>query len=81
MFDKDLNAPLHCLKSVRIRSYSGPYFPVFGLNTERCWYVQFKHTAEDLIQNLFHYGIFHLVVRKNIARTNGIITSFWCFYW
>ena len=28
---------LHCVKSVRIRSYSGPYFfPAFGLNTERC---------------------------------------------
>ena len=26
----------HCVKSVRIRSYSGPYFPAFGLNTERC---------------------------------------------
>ena len=26
---------LHCVKSVRIRSYSSPYFPVFGLNTER----------------------------------------------
>ena len=25
----------HCLKSVRIRSYSGPYFPTFGLTTER----------------------------------------------
>ena len=25
----------HCIKSVRIRSYSGPYFSVFGLNTER----------------------------------------------
>ena len=25
----------HCVKSVRIRSYSGPYFTVFGLNTER----------------------------------------------
>ena len=24
----------HCLKSVRIRSISGPYFPAFGLNTE-----------------------------------------------
>ena len=23
------------MKSVRIRSYSGPYFPAFGLNTER----------------------------------------------
>ena len=26
---------LHCLKSVRIRSYSGLYFPAFGLNTDR----------------------------------------------
>ena len=25
----------HCVKSVRIRSFSGPYFPSFGLNTER----------------------------------------------
>ena len=26
---------LHCIKSFRIRSYSGPQFPAFGLNTER----------------------------------------------
>ena len=25
----------HCVKSIRIRSFSGPYFPAFGLNTER----------------------------------------------
>ena len=25
----------HCVKSVRIRSYSGPYFPAFRLNAER----------------------------------------------
>ena len=25
----------HCVKSVRIRSNSGPHFPTFGLNTER----------------------------------------------
>ena len=25
----------HCVKGVRIRSYSSPYFPTFGLNTER----------------------------------------------
>ena len=24
---------LHCIKSVRILSYSGPHFPEFGLNT------------------------------------------------
>ena len=26
---------LHCVKSVRIRSYSGLHFPCIGLNTER----------------------------------------------
>ena len=25
----------HCVKTVRIRSYSGPHFSAFGLNTER----------------------------------------------
>ena len=30
-----LPANLYCVKSVRIWSYSGPYFPTFGLNTER----------------------------------------------
>ena len=25
----------YCVKSVRIRSHSRPYFPAFGLNTER----------------------------------------------
>ena len=26
----------HYMKSVRIRSFSSPHFPAFGLNTERC---------------------------------------------
>ena len=26
---------IRCVKSVCIRSYSGPYFPAFGLNTKR----------------------------------------------
>ena len=26
---------MHCVKGVRIQSYSGPYFPAFRLNTER----------------------------------------------
>ena len=25
----------HCVRNVRIRGYSGPHFPAFGLNTER----------------------------------------------
>ena len=30
-----VNSDQDCVKSVRIQSYSGPYFPTFGLNTER----------------------------------------------
>ena len=26
---------LHCVKGVRIRSYSAPHFPTFGLNTQQ----------------------------------------------
>ena len=26
---------IHCVKGVRIRSFSGPYFPAFKLNPER----------------------------------------------
>ena len=26
---------VHCVKSVHIRSYPGPHFPAFGLNTQR----------------------------------------------
>ena len=30
-----LDSLFHSVRGVRIRSYSGPYFPAFGLNTER----------------------------------------------
>ena len=26
---------IHCIKNLRIRRYSNPHFPAFGLNTER----------------------------------------------
>ena len=32
---KKKNKLFYCVKSVHIRSYSGPHFPAFGLNTER----------------------------------------------
>ena len=31
--------PVHCVKSVRIRSSSGPYFSAFGLNKDRYSYL------------------------------------------
>ena len=45
---------LHSVKSVRIRSYSGPYFPAFGRNTER----YFVRMRENTDQNNSEYGHF-----------------------
>ena len=54
---KNLN--LHCLKSVRIRSYSGPYFPAFGLNTERygVYIISCLRPATLLKKRLWHMCI------------------------
>ena len=30
-----LRKSMQCVKSVRIRSFSGPYFPAFGQNTDQ----------------------------------------------
>ena len=30
-------SPVHCVKSVRIRSFFGPYFPAFGPEKPRVW--------------------------------------------
>ena len=43
----------HCVRSVRIRSYSGSYFPAFGLNTEYSVRMQ-----EHKDQNNSEYGLF-----------------------
>ena len=37
---------LHCVNIVRIQSFSDPYFPAFGINTERygvTLHIQSKH--------------------------------------
>ena len=48
---------LHCVKCVRIRSFSGPHFPTFGLNIERyCLYSVLMWGNAD--QNNFEYGHF-----------------------
>ena len=41
------NGSIHCVKSVRIRSYSGPHFPVFGLDIRiqsECWKMRTRIT-------------------------------------
>ena len=41
------NRSIPCVKSVRIRSYSGPHFSVFGLNfriQSECWKMRTRIT-------------------------------------
>ena len=41
---------LYCVKSVRIRSYSGPHFPVFGLNNiqSKCGKIRTRITPNTV---------------------------------
>ena len=45
----------HSVKNGRIRSYSGPYFLAFGLNTETPYSVRMR---ENTNQSNFEYGHF-----------------------
>ena len=70
----------HCVKSVRIRSFSGPYFPAFGLNTERygvslriqseCGKIRTKKTPNT--------DTFHAMENKNRKEQNFPNENF-CF--
>ena len=52
----------HCVKSVRIMSYSGPHFPAFGLNTERYFVTPYSVLMrENTDQNISEYGLFYAV--------------------
>ena len=59
----------HCVKSVRIRSFSGPYFPVFGLNPEISLRIQSEYwkipTRKTLNTDTFHAVI---VTDETIAQ-------------
>ena len=35
LFDVETGNILHCERSVRIKNFSGPYFPIFGLNVNQ----------------------------------------------
>ena len=53
----------HCVKSVRTRSFSGPYFPAFGLNTKKtpyslCFQSKCRKMQTRKIPNM---GTFHAV--------------------
>ena len=60
-----------CVKSVRIRSYSGLHFPAFGLNTER---YLLRSAELDLTINFLNL-VFHLLVT---VQKNQNSHQTWC---
>ena len=61
-----LKAGVHCVKSDYIWSFSGPYIPAFGLNTERyseCGKIQSRKTPNT--------DTFHAVVMLANLKENG----------
>ena len=69
---------LHYVRSVRIRSFSGPYFPVFGLNTGRygvslriqseCGKIPTRKTSNT--------DAFHVVLISNFLMKCSLIRAF-----
>ena len=57
---------MHCVKIVQIRSFSGLYFPVFGLNTEV--YSVDHHAVMMIVENLFSVYFLKKIICKLIKR-------------
>ena len=63
----------HCVKSVRVRSYSGPYFSALGLNTER---YEISLRIQSKYGNIPNMDNFHAV--QGIAEQTEF--AFFLFY-
>ena len=60
---------ISCMKSDRIPSFSGPYLPPFGLNTERYFYFPYSVLMrENTDQKNFEYGYFSRSEELGILR-------------
>ena len=69
----------HCVKSIHIRSFSGPYFSVFGLNTGkygpeklRIWTILTQCRLNSL-DTFLHLGGDDIMVNKKLSKSLQII--------
>ena len=70
-FGMFLKSFFHCVKSVRIRSFSGPHFPAFGLNTPYLSLLVQKRENTD--QKISKYGHFSRCVCCQEVPLNKIV--------
>ena len=64
---------IHCVKSVPIQSFSGPYFPAFGLNTEIYEYNVGKYGPET--RKTQNTDTFHTARKTPIINHLFIVVS------
>ena len=64
---KYIDTPCHCVKNVQIRSFSDPYFPAFGLNTE----IYSVRMRENTDQKKIRFCTFHAVCKSKIKTVVG----------
>ena len=69
---------IHCMKIVRIRSYSDRHFPTFGLNTESIssYSVRMPENADQSNSEYGHFLDSDLYTMKNEIRN---INEFWIY--
>ena len=71
---------MHCVKSVCIRSFSCPYFPAFGLSTER-YRVSLRIQSEYLeIRTVFSRIRTKISKYGHISRSDGYTFSYWLLF-
>ena len=58
---------LCCLKSIRIQSFSGPYFPAFGLNTERYELRIHSEYGKTRSRKILNADTFHALLQGLIS--------------
>ena len=64
---------MHCVKNVHIRSYSGPHFSTFGMNTERYGISPYSvRMRENVDQNNSKYGHFYAVTGRWIVSKGSM---------
>ena len=59
----------HYVKNVRVWRFSGPYFPAFGLNTERISVKGFEKYTFPILGYLWSFFVYNKSKKKNQSLT------------
>ena len=80
---------IHCVKSVQIRSFFGPYFPVFGLNTKiygvnlrnQCEYRKIQTRKNSIFGHFMQWKVTNRIELKYQSSDACILTRVIFHFW